>query len=178
MRDNGVRIVAPPTWALVKLDSSGRIVPSDYARAAKRLGFDIITWTLERSGTLTDGGGYYFQSMTSTTKGPGDYYRLLDTLARKVGIIGIFSDLAGNRDLLCQLHGLEIAILNPVQAIEPFFPARSKFIFDDTHFDLYSDFDKGAATAAPLMFAEAVFAKGIADSIFAPYQLRGLHLSS
>src|ERR1700730_2622508 len=116
MRDDGGRSVAPPTWALVKLDSSGRIVPSDYARAAKRLGFDIITWTLERSGTLTDGGGYYFQSMTSTTKGPGDYYRLLDTLARKVGIIGIFSDLAGNRDLLCQLHGLEIAILNHVQA--------------------------------------------------------------
>jgi glycerophosphoryl diester phosphodiesterase len=92
LRAQGVNIVAPPTWALVKLDGRGRIVPSAYARAAKRHGFDIITWTLERSGTLTDGGGYYFQSITDTIKGPGDYYRLLDVLAQDVGIIGIFSD--------------------------------------------------------------------------------------
>jgi glycerophosphoryl diester phosphodiesterase len=92
LRAHGVNIVAPPTWALVKLDARGRIVPSAYARAAKRHGFDIITWTLERSGTLTDGGGYYFQSITDTIKGPGDYYRLLDVLAQDVGIIGIFSD--------------------------------------------------------------------------------------
>ncbi len=92
LRARGVQIVAPPTWALVTLDARGRIVASDYARAAKRQGFDIITWTLERSGTLTDGGGYYFQSITDQVKGPGDYYRLLDVLARDVGVIGVFSD--------------------------------------------------------------------------------------
>ena len=95
MRARGVQIVAPPTWALVTLDALGKIVPSDYAKAARRQGFDIITWTLERSGPLTDGGGYYFQSITSTVKGPGDYYRLLDVLAQDVGIIGIFSDWPG-----------------------------------------------------------------------------------
>ncbi len=95
MRAKGVRIVAPPTWALVTLDPQGNIVPSDYAKAARQQGFDIISWTLERSGTLTDGGGYYFQSITAATKGPGDYLRLLDVLARDVGIIGIFSDWPG-----------------------------------------------------------------------------------
>jgi glycerophosphoryl diester phosphodiesterase len=92
MRAKGVQIVAPPTWALVTLDARGQIVPSDYAKAARQQGFDIISWTLERSGPLTDGGGYYFQSIASTIKGPGDYYRLLDVLAREVGIIGLFSD--------------------------------------------------------------------------------------
>jgi glycerophosphoryl diester phosphodiesterase len=95
MRAKGVRIVAPPTWALVSLDAQGKIVPSDYATAARQQGFDIISWTLERSGPLTDGGGYYFQSIASAIKGPGDYLRLLDVLARDVGIIGIFSDWPG-----------------------------------------------------------------------------------
>jgi glycerophosphoryl diester phosphodiesterase len=95
MRARGVQIVAPPTWALVTLDALGKIVPSDYAKAARKQGFDIITWTLERSGPLTDGGGYYFQSIASTVKGPGDYYRLLDVLAQDVGVIGVFSDWPG-----------------------------------------------------------------------------------
>ncbi|MBT0963687.1 glycerophosphodiester phosphodiesterase family protein [Denitromonas iodatirespirans] len=88
----GVNIVAPPLWALVTLDGNDRIVPSAYARAARAAGLDIITWTLERSGTLTDGGGWYYQSITGAIDGPGDTYRLLDVLARKVGVIGVFSD--------------------------------------------------------------------------------------
>ncbi|MCI0466013.1 MAG: glycerophosphodiester phosphodiesterase [Beijerinckiaceae bacterium] len=107
MRAKGVRIVAPPTWALVKLSAAGRIVSSEYARTAKRLGFDIITWTLERSGTLTDGGGYYFQSIASSVKGPGDYYRLLDALAREAGIIGIFSDWPGTVTYYANCMGLK-----------------------------------------------------------------------
>jgi glycerophosphoryl diester phosphodiesterase len=95
MRANGVKIVAPPIWALVKLDFQGQIEPSAYALEARRLGFDIITWSLERSGTLTDGGGYYFQSVSSAIKGPGDYYKVLDVLTSWVGIIGIFSDWPG-----------------------------------------------------------------------------------
>jgi glycerophosphoryl diester phosphodiesterase len=107
MRAKGVRIVAPPTWALVTLDNRGRIVPSAYARWAKYLGFDIITWTLERSGTLTDGGGYYFQSITKTIHGPGDYYRLLDVLARNIGVLGVFSDWPGTVTYYANCMGLK-----------------------------------------------------------------------
>lgn len=58
----GVTIVAPPMWALLALDGN-QIVPSEYAHNAKAAGLDIITWTLERSGLLTDGGGWYYQTM-------------------------------------------------------------------------------------------------------------------
>jgi glycerophosphoryl diester phosphodiesterase len=88
----GVRIVAPPMWALVTLDAAGKIVPSSYAIAAKANGLDLITWTLERSGLLATGGGYYYQSVTAAIDNDGDTYRLLDVLAKKVGIRGIFSD--------------------------------------------------------------------------------------
>lgn len=56
----GVEVVAPPMWVLVTLEN-GVIVPSNYAHEANAAGLDIITWTLERSGLLTDGGGYYYQ---------------------------------------------------------------------------------------------------------------------
>jgi len=95
MRAKGVNIIAPPIWALVALDAQGNIVPSEYALAARRLGFDIISWSLERSGPLTDGGDWYFQSVTNSIKGPGDYYTVLDVLAQRVGIIGMFSDWPG-----------------------------------------------------------------------------------
>jgi glycerophosphoryl diester phosphodiesterase len=90
----GVRIIAPPMWALVTLNSSGSIVPSTYATAAKGAGLDIVTWTLERSGPLASGGGYYFQSVTDAIDNDGDYFTLLDVLARQVGVLGVFSDWA------------------------------------------------------------------------------------
>jgi glycerophosphoryl diester phosphodiesterase len=89
---DGVKIVAPPTWSLVTLDANNKIVPSDYAIAAKDAGLDIITWTLERSGLLKLGGGYYYQSVTNAIKTDGDTMVLLDVLAQDVGIKGIFSD--------------------------------------------------------------------------------------
>jgi glycerophosphoryl diester phosphodiesterase len=92
MAAQGVKIVAPPIWALLSLNKSGRIVPSDYARAIRANGMDIISWSLERSGPLTDGGGYYFQCVTPAIKGPGDYYTALDVLVKDAGIIGMFSD--------------------------------------------------------------------------------------
>lgn len=94
MKARGVRIVAPPTWALVTRNTEGRIVASDYARAIREQGFQIITWTLERSGDLRNGGGYYFQSLTPPVKNEGGYFELLDALAQEVGVIGVFSDWA------------------------------------------------------------------------------------
>ena len=88
----GVKIVAPPIWTLVKLDADNRIVPSEYARAAKASGLDIITWSLERSGTLADGGGYYYQSVGKAIDSDGDMMTVVDVLAKQVGVRGIFSD--------------------------------------------------------------------------------------
>lgn len=87
----GVRIVAPPMWALVALQGN-RIVPSSYARQARAAGLDIITWTLERSGLLTDGGGFYYQTVSPVIHKPGDMLNVLHVLAQDVKILGIFSD--------------------------------------------------------------------------------------
>ena len=90
--NDGVRIVAPPAFALVQLNSDNQIVPSDYAIFAKAAGLDIITWSLERSGPLTTGGGYYYSSIADAINNDGDMYHLIDVLAQDVGVIGIFSD--------------------------------------------------------------------------------------
>lgn len=92
LADQGVQIIAPPMWALVTLDAAGQVVPLPYADAARGAGLDIITWTIERSGPLATGGGYYYQSITDATKNDGDVLELLDVLAMDVGILGVFSD--------------------------------------------------------------------------------------
>lgn len=88
----GVNIIAPPMYYLLALDSKGRIIPSTYAERAGAAGLDIITWTLERSGLLKDGGGFYYQSVSDVIDKDGDMMVVLDVLAQEVGIIGIFSD--------------------------------------------------------------------------------------
>ena len=88
----GVNIIAPPMWMLVDTDGHNNIVPSAYAMSAKAADLDIITWTLERSGLLASGGGWYYQSIGDITNNDGDAYQLLDVLAQDVGIRGIFSD--------------------------------------------------------------------------------------
>jgi len=91
LADKGVKIIAPPMWMLVA-NEDGTIVPSVYAKQAKEAGLDIIIWTLERSGTLTDGGGWYYQSISDVVDNSGDTYALLDVLAKDVGVLGVFSD--------------------------------------------------------------------------------------
>ncbi len=44
-----MKIIAPPMFALLAVNAKGEIVPSQYALDIKGLGFDIITWTFERS---------------------------------------------------------------------------------------------------------------------------------
>lgn len=87
----GVNIVAPPMWILLAVEGD-RIVPSEYARRAKRAGLDLITWTLERDGLLSSGGGWYHQSVSSLIDNEGDTFEVLDVLARDVGVLGVFSD--------------------------------------------------------------------------------------
>lgn len=92
LADQGVKIIAPPLWVLVTLDESDKISPSAYAKAAKEAGLDIITWTLERSGPLNSGGGWYYQSIEKAIDDDGDMLVLLDVLAKEVGVRGVFSD--------------------------------------------------------------------------------------
>lgn len=87
----GVNYIAPPMWMLVT-EKDGKMVPSPYAEKAREADLKIITWTLERSGPLQSGGGWYFQSVKDATARDGDYFTLLDVLAQKVGIVGMFSD--------------------------------------------------------------------------------------
>ncbi|KAM9882895.1 glycerophosphoryl diester phosphodiesterase [Verticillium dahliae] len=91
---DGVRIVAPPLPYLVTLDDGGRIVPSAYATRANELGLEIITWSLERSGVLSDGtkGGYYYTTIADAIQTDGDVFELLHVLAKDIGVLGVFSD--------------------------------------------------------------------------------------
>ncbi|GAB1721017.1 MAG: Glycerophosphoryl diester phosphodiesterase [Nitrosospira sp.] len=91
----GINIVAPPLFALLDVDGSGNIVPSRYARQARAAGLDIITWTLERSGILPEGrNDFYLQTFRPAIRREGDMMKVLDVLAKDVGIRGIFSDWA------------------------------------------------------------------------------------
>lgn len=87
-----VRIIAPPMWFLLTVNSKGDIVASEYAKQAKAAGLEIITWTLERSGLLKEGGGWYYSTIKEAINNDGDMLEALDVLAQEVGVIGVFSD--------------------------------------------------------------------------------------
>ncbi|MFK7762821.1 MAG: glycerophosphodiester phosphodiesterase family protein [Roseobacter sp.] len=91
LADSGVNYIAPPLWMLVTLDN-GKVIPSAYAESASAAGLKIITWTLERSGPLAGGGGWYFNSISDAVTGDEAYYQVLDVLAQDVGVVGVFSD--------------------------------------------------------------------------------------
>lgn len=91
LKAQGVNYIAPSMPLLVTVENGG-IAPSVYAREAKAAGLKIITWSLERSGPLQKGGGYYYKSINSIVNNDGAIYELVDVLARQVGVEGIFSD--------------------------------------------------------------------------------------
>ena len=92
LSDAGVAILAPPMWMLLTLDNDGKIVPSSYATAAKEAGLDLIGWTLERSGPLASGGGWYYQTIKPVVNDDSAVYEALHVLAKDVGVQGMFSD--------------------------------------------------------------------------------------
>lgn len=91
LRAMGVRHIASPIWTLVRAEN-GAIVPTALAREAMKAGMLITAGTIERSGPLHKGGGWYFQSMKGLIRGDGDYFRVLDALYTKVGVSGVFTD--------------------------------------------------------------------------------------
>ena len=103
----GVKIIAPPLHMLVTLNEKKEIVPSAYAKAAREAGLDIITWTLERSGPLAKGGGYYYQSVKEAIDSDDDMLRLLDVLAKEVKVRGVFTDWPATVTYYANCMGLE-----------------------------------------------------------------------
>lgn len=86
----GVSILAPPLWMLIE-SKDDQLVPSAYSRAAKKAGLKLIGWTLERSGPLNKGGGWYYQDLNGINS-DGRVFELLHVLAQDVGVRGVFSD--------------------------------------------------------------------------------------
>ena len=105
LHDRGVRYIAPPLWVLVTVED-GKIVPSLYAKRAKEAGLNIITWTVERSGPLAGGGGWYFQTIKDAVDRDGDVMTLLNVLHEDVGVAGVFSDWPATTTFYANCMGL------------------------------------------------------------------------
>ena len=112
LKSRGVNILAPALWKLLTLDSQGQIVPSRYAENAREAGLDLIAWTVERSGPLENGGGWYYQTVTDAINNDGDVLTVIDVLAREVGVIGIFSDWPATTTFYANCMGLVRKSLN------------------------------------------------------------------
>ncbi|MBO9418666.1 glycerophosphodiester phosphodiesterase [Labrenzia sp. R4_2] len=102
----GVNYIAPPLWVLLTLNE-GEIVASAYARAANEAGLTLITWTLERSGPLNTGGGWYFQTVKDAIDGDGKVYEVVDALAQDAGVVGLFSDWPATTTFYASCVGLK-----------------------------------------------------------------------
>ena len=92
LKAQGVAILGPPIPMMLTLNGNKEIVPSEYAKAAKAAGLELIGWSLERDGPLNKGGGFYHRSMRGAIDRDGDTLTVLDVLAKQVGVRGMFSD--------------------------------------------------------------------------------------
>ncbi|KAF1936400.1 PLC-like phosphodiesterase [Clathrospora elynae] len=111
-RAAGVNIIGPALPMLVTIGgpNNDTIVPSDYARAIKANGMDIIAWTFERSGplaTVKSRKEYYFGTIANITHYDGQYYELLDVLVHQIGIKGLFTDWAATVTYFANCFGLK-----------------------------------------------------------------------
>lgn len=106
LKAQGINILAPALWKMLTLEGHQQIVPSEYARNARAAGLDLIAWTVERSGPLANGGGWYHQSISDAINNDGDTFTVIDVLAREVGVIGIFSDWPATTTFYANCMGL------------------------------------------------------------------------
>jgi glycerophosphoryl diester phosphodiesterase len=112
IRQNGVRIFAPPIPALLAVDdSTNTLVPSQYARDIKAAGLDIITWSFERSDLRRGAafGGFYaaYDPQGKVVKTDSDMYLALHALAQDVKVLGVFSDWPATVSYYASCMGLE-----------------------------------------------------------------------
>ena len=85
LKNEGLRIIAPPIPMLLRQNSRGEVEPTAFAKAAKASGLEIITWTFESANA------------TAAVYGdqPGLMLETLDVLAQDIGVSGVFSDWPG-----------------------------------------------------------------------------------
>jgi glycerophosphoryl diester phosphodiesterase len=86
------------------------IVESEYSKAIKANGMDIIAWTFERSGPLANvkkDEEYYYSTIADVITHDGQLYEVLDILVREVGIKGLFTDWAATVTYFANCFGLE-----------------------------------------------------------------------
>jgi glycerophosphoryl diester phosphodiesterase len=107
LKAEGVKILAPPIWVMLALNDNKDIVPSEYARAAKAAGLDLIGWSLERDGPLDKGGGFYHSSVKAAIDRDGDTLTVLDVLAKQVGVRGMFSDWPATTTFYASCMGMK-----------------------------------------------------------------------
>lgn len=106
LKAKGINIIAPATWLLVSSDGHGNLVASEYAKQARAHGLKIITWSLERSGPLAGGGGWYYTGLEDAINNDGDMMKVIDVLAQEVGVMGIFSDWPATVSYYANCKGL------------------------------------------------------------------------
>ena len=112
LKAQGVNVISPPiNYLLTYGDASNKtIVPSSYALEANRVGLDIIAWTFDRSGPLTKVRAtedYYYATFAQAVSYDGQLYEILDVLANKIGIIGLFSDWSATTGYFANCFGLK-----------------------------------------------------------------------
>jgi glycerophosphoryl diester phosphodiesterase len=107
LKSSGVRILAPPIWTMLALNDKKEIIPSEYAKAAKAAGLDLIGWSLERDGPLNKGGAFYHSSVKAAIDRDGDTLTVLDVLAKQVGVRGMFSDWPATTTFYASCMGMK-----------------------------------------------------------------------
>src|ERR1700730_4633312 len=107
LKASGVKILAPPIYLMLALNDKSEIVPSEYAKAAKDAGLDVIRWLLERDGPLNKGGGFYHKSIKAAIDRDGDTLTVLDVLAKQVGVRGMFSDWPATTTFYASCMGMK-----------------------------------------------------------------------
>ena len=107
LKASGVKILGPPIHLMLALNEKSEIVPSEYAKAAKAAGLDLIGWSLERDGPLDRGGGFYHKSIKAAVDRDGDTLTVLDVLAQQVGIRAMFSDWPATTTFYANCMGMK-----------------------------------------------------------------------
>ncbi len=112
LKKQGVKIIAPPIGVLLAVNSNDEIVPSQYALDIKSFGFDIITWSFERADLRNGGVGAGFYYAVRSDRSRAEERQRHVQGAGRAGPQGRrhrhLLRLAGDRDLLRELHGIEV----------------------------------------------------------------------